>query len=276
MAEQPPWGERILRVIDHVHAHLDEELDAEQLALVAGWSLHHFHRIFRGMTGESVMGFVRRLRLERAAQQLKYSDQPVTRVALDVGYGSHEAFTRAFRAKFGLAPSAFRAQQQLTIDEQAPVSLRHEDERQVVALRQVGAYELCHTAWQRMAHWATEVGALPVASQSLGLCYDDPEVTDTGRLRYDACLVLPPAVIAALPPLPPDMSLRTIPAGRYAVLLHAGSYEHILDSYVTLLGRLLPRRGVELANEPVVEIYLNSPPETAPDDLRTEICVRLE
>lgn len=70
------WVERILRVVDYIGSHLDDELDPKELAKIAGFSLHHFHRVFRGMLGESVMGFVRRLRLERAAMRLKFSDEP--------------------------------------------------------------------------------------------------------------------------------------------------------------------------------------------------------
>ena len=99
MQGSPSWTERILRAADFVHSHLDEDLAAEKLAVIAGFSLHHFHRVFRGMTGESVMAFVRRLRLERAAGLLGRGRAPVTEIALASGYGSHEAFTRAFHAR---------------------------------------------------------------------------------------------------------------------------------------------------------------------------------
>ena len=80
-----PWTVRILRAVDHIHHHLSEELRPETLAEVAGFSLHHFHRVFRGLTGESVMGFIRRLRLERAARQLSFSETPVTDIAISSG-----------------------------------------------------------------------------------------------------------------------------------------------------------------------------------------------
>ena len=61
------------------------------------------------MVGESVRQYVRRLRLERAAARLKLSHALITRIALDAGYESHEAFTRSFRALFGASPSQFRS-----------------------------------------------------------------------------------------------------------------------------------------------------------------------
>src|SRR5437763_11130066 len=103
------YRERVLRVLVYIQNYLDEALALDDLAAVAHFSPYHFHRIFRGMVGESVMEHVRRLRLERAAHRLKFGDQPVTRIAFDAGYETHEAFTRAFAAMFGTAPSQFRA-----------------------------------------------------------------------------------------------------------------------------------------------------------------------
>jgi predicted dithiol-disulfide oxidoreductase (DUF899 family)/AraC-like DNA-binding protein len=96
-------------VLAYVQAHLDEELTPRRLATVACFSEHHFHRIFRAVVGESVMDHVRRLRLERAAFQLKTSRTSVAAIALDAGYGAQEAFTRIFQAYFGLAPRMFRS-----------------------------------------------------------------------------------------------------------------------------------------------------------------------
>ncbi len=95
-------------VLAHVQAHLDDELTPHQLANVACFSEHHFHRIFRAVVGESVMDHVRRLRLERAAFQLKTSRMSVGSIALDAGYGAQEAFTRIFQAYFGVSPRIFR------------------------------------------------------------------------------------------------------------------------------------------------------------------------
>lgn len=102
------YAERVLRVLVHIQVHLDDELSLDDLAAIARFSPFHFHRIFRGMVGESVKEHVRRLRLERAAHRLKFSDEQVIRLALDAGYEAHESFTRAFSAMFGISPSEFR------------------------------------------------------------------------------------------------------------------------------------------------------------------------
>src|SRR5690348_6129922 len=98
----------VQRVIEHVIEHLDEALDLEALAHEACLSPFHFHRVFRGMVGETPLELIRRLRLERAAWQLNARDSAVTEIAFDAGYDTHEAFTRAFRAAYSTSPSGFR------------------------------------------------------------------------------------------------------------------------------------------------------------------------
>jgi AraC family transcriptional regulator len=90
-------------------SHLDEDLSLQALAGRAGLSAFHAHRVFLGTSGETPKQFTLRLRLDRAAALLLVTGNNVIDVALDCGFGSHEAFTRAFRKRFGMTPSAYRA-----------------------------------------------------------------------------------------------------------------------------------------------------------------------
>lgn len=268
-----PWVERMLRTLDHIHAHLDADVNPAELARLAGFSPHHFHRVFRGMVGESVMGYVRRLRLERAALRLKHGEASVSAVAIDAGYGSHEAFTRAFRDRFGVVPSAFR---DTDITSEPPVRLQREPERQLLAARHVGAYEGVGAAWETLIGVAGRLGWLATPPITMGLVYDDPDITEAAQCRYEAAIVVPDGQSAVVPEwAPPTMIVRTLPAGTWACLVHVGGYDSIQSTYDALLGQALPRRGIELADEPTVEVTLDDPRTTPPDRLRTDIRVRL-
>lgn len=107
-AQEREYEKAIRRALAYVQRNLDDDLTPTQLARVAGFSQHHFHRIFRTIVGESVMDHVRRLRLERAAFALMGSRESVAGVGLEAGYGAQEAFTRVFLAYFGMPPTAFR------------------------------------------------------------------------------------------------------------------------------------------------------------------------
>ncbi|MCU0647395.1 MAG: AraC family transcriptional regulator [Gemmatimonadaceae bacterium] len=276
-AAATPWVERILRVMDHVQAHLDDDLTPDTLASLAGFSLHHFHRVFRGMVGQSVMEYVRDRRLERAAFRLKFGTATVTQVAFDSGYGSHEAFTRAFRARFAMPPSAYREQALAQREGDVDVTLRQEPEQPVLCWRHVGAYDGASETWTALLGFAGQHGLFGPHTRILGFVYDDPEIVPADRLRYDAALTLSPTQAAALAAvsLPRGARLAVFPAGHYALTLHIGPYDQSDVAYVRLLGQVLPRRGVELASDAIIEVYLNSPMDTPPEALRTEILVRL-
>ncbi|GLZ78663.1 AraC family transcriptional regulator [Actinorhabdospora filicis] len=101
--------DRLARLLDAVTACLDDPgLTGEDLAARAHLSRHHFDRLATAALGEPPGAFRRRLLLERAAHTLATTDRPVTVIAFDAGYGSLEAFTRAFDRAFGRAPSRHR------------------------------------------------------------------------------------------------------------------------------------------------------------------------
>ena len=109
--ETPPnqsEQQRIEAVKRHIQRHITEPLDRAALAALAGFSLPHFHRVFLAQVGESPTAYLRRLRLERAGRKLRLGASDIGEVALAAGYGSHNAFSKAFKQHFGLSPQAFR------------------------------------------------------------------------------------------------------------------------------------------------------------------------
>jgi AraC family transcriptional regulator len=268
---QQSYQERLLRVLLHIQRNLDQPLDLDELAGVACFSPFHFHRIFRGMVGESVMEYVRRLRLEQAAQNLRFSDRPVIDVALDAGYESHEAFTRAFSARFGVAPSGYRKVRKGASDaDVSDVRLEEFGPKRVAFVRHVGPYNEVGPAWQKLMSWAGMRGLLGPRTVILGVVYDSPEVTAESKLRYDAASSVGDDVQPE-----GDIGIQEIPRCQYAVIPHNGPYTNIQPAYDRLFGDWLPLSGREPASSPVFERYLNTPYDTKPENLRTEIYLPL-
>lgn len=96
-------------VIAFASAHLDQDLSLSSLADRAGLSAFHLHRVFSAAAGETPKQFTLRLRLARAAAMLLTTGDSVLDIALECGFGSHEAFCRAFRKRYSRTPSAYRA-----------------------------------------------------------------------------------------------------------------------------------------------------------------------
>jgi len=297
MADMTPTGadhrKRILAALLYIQAHLDDDPDLEAIARIAHFSPFHFHRVFRGLVGEGVAQHIRRLRLERAAYQLKHSESQIIRIALDAGFEAPESFTRAFASHFGATPSAFRklhrsvpvppspsgvhyaadAQPDFTpLKENPAVNVKIETlpNRRVVFVRHTGPYQGCGAAWGRLFQWAGMKGLLAGPFESFGLCYDDPEVTPPDKIRYDACLV-PPR------PVQPegDIGVQEVAGGEFATLEHVGPYGSLSAAYDYLCGPWASSSGRELGPPPSVEFYLNDPRSTPEKDLRTKVCVRL-
>jgi AraC family transcriptional regulator len=284
------YHERIIRALVHIQQHLDEELGLEQLSAVANFSRFHFHRVFHGLMGESLGQHIRRLRLERAAKQLKHGSQPVVQVALQAGFETHEAFTRAFKAMFETSPSDYRAAHkplpespsgthfddvkgfhppnygdplQVDVKEIAPMK--------VVFLRHVGPYSEVGATWSRLMSWAGPRGLLGPGMMTIGIVYDDPAVTPADKIRYDACLVIRREVKPE-----GQFGVMELPGGPHAVATHRGPYETLSETYKRIYGEWLPKSGYELSNSPAFEQYLNSPQFTKPEDLVTVIHVPIQ
>ncbi|MCU6434227.1 AraC family transcriptional regulator [Undibacterium sp. Jales W-56] len=103
------YSRRMNTVLNHIDAHLDAPLDLTQLAQVAHFSPFHFHRLFAAWMGETLGDYLRRRRLEVAALRLAAQpDMSILAVAFSVGFGSGEAFSRAFKQHFSYSPSSWR------------------------------------------------------------------------------------------------------------------------------------------------------------------------
>ena len=121
------YAQRMNKVLDYIDQHLDTPLDLLTLAEVAHFSAFHFHRVFLAWVGETLGDYMWRRRLEIAAVHLAANSQAtILEIALTVGFGSSEAFARAFKRRFGCTPSAWRADTpQRWADELASIRLRH-------------------------------------------------------------------------------------------------------------------------------------------------------
>ncbi len=104
--------DRMHRVIEHIDRHLDQYLDLETLAGVAHFSPFHFHRLFSAWMGETLGAYLRRRRCEIASTRLLAQPKlGILQIAVGVGFGSAEAFTHAFNARFGCSPTTWRLRQ---------------------------------------------------------------------------------------------------------------------------------------------------------------------
>ncbi len=296
------YENRMHRVVAYIDEHLDQPLDLYTLAEVAHFSQFHFHRLFAAWMGETFGDYLRRRRVEVAAMRLAAQPRStILNTALSAGFGSAEAFTRAFRSRFGCSPTAWRTQQvaqrrtnsnpgQVNSKmSQAPTirSAEHEASRTpnmeaimnvklidrppvtVAYLRHLGPYgESISQFWQNAYYpWAVTNNLLE--RPRYGISHDDPSIAAAPQCRYDACVEVAPDFVAS-----GGAFKTTIPGGRYAVLAFNGSAEQVGEAWASLLRDWLPSSGLQLDARPCFEYY---PKDTACDAetgaFECEICI---
>lgn len=293
MSKRTDYADRLLRVLIHIQRNLDTALSLDELADVAALSRFHFHRIFLALTGETLGAHVRRLRLERAAHALAGGGR-VTTTAFDAGYESPEAFSRAFRAHFGHPPSDHTPAHRGLLAAPSGVhwspagivkrlNLLHEGiglmnireevlaDRRVLAMAHKGAYNEIGEAFGRLAAWGAAKGLMSHGGWCLGVYYDDPDAVPVDKLRSEACFE------STLPADPAaGVDERIIKGGRYAVMLHRGPYTTLHAAWRRFVRDWAVPNGIQLADKPCFERYINDPSNAAPEDLLTDIYLPLK
>jgi AraC family transcriptional regulator len=269
---QAEYNRRMHAVVEYIDRHLDKKLDLAALADIASFSPFHFHRLFRALMGEALGDYVRRRRLEIAGVRLlSQHGVSVLNIALGVGFGSAEAFTRAFRARFDCSPTEWRKSKRgqmasksgqsagrtgrkngvttpkesamkVTIIERPPVHVAY--------LRHTGPYGAgIGRFWmESVAPWMSTNNL--IGRERFGIALDDPTVTAPAKCRYDACVQSD-----AKEMLSGDPGRKMIPGGKYAALAFEGTSDGIGAAWEALLRDWLPKSGLQLDSRPFFEHY---------------------
>lgn len=150
------------------------------------------------------------------------------------------------------------------------IEIRHDPVRRLGAMPHSGPYHEISRAYDKLGAVLGTRGLWPKAGAMVAAYYDDPSATPAADLRSHAGVVFGGDVALEAP-----LEVVTLPAGPHAVLRYQGPYSGLAAAYDQLFG-WLPTSGREPADSPVFEIYLNTPMDTAPENLLTEICVPLK
>lgn len=98
----------VQEIVNRIESNLAEKLDIVKLAQSFRISPWHFQRLFKSWIGDTLGGYIRGRRLTRGAELLLQSERSILEIAVEVGFHSHEAFSRSFKSYFSFTPKAFR------------------------------------------------------------------------------------------------------------------------------------------------------------------------
>ncbi len=241
----------------------DRDLSLASIAESCGVSRSHLAQAF-GATGRSVIGYLRGRRLSRAAETLAAGARDILQVALDAGYSSHQAFTRAFHDQFGSTPEAVRergdtAGLKLTSavdivpgESREPVPSRTEQETKQLLVGMAQRFA-CGTSmgitalWQRFEPF---MEAVPFKKQAMPVGVSRNYDEDSG-FEYIAALE-----VTRFGDTPPELVAVEIPAQRYAVFTHTGHVTRFPDTLGIIWDEALPSMGATPVDGAVLERHL--------------------
>ena len=274
------YEDRILRVLDHIHDNPAGDLSLDALADIAAMSRFHWHRVFRSVTGETLAQTVRRMRMHRAAVELASGASDIAALARKLGYADAPSFSRAFAEIYGQPPGSFRARQDFRpfppsfpkgVPLMFPVEIKTFPARPLLAVAHRGPYPEIGRAFEKLSAVIATRNLFSQVVQMVAVYYDDPSAVDPMDLRSHAAFEMSGPLAADAP-----LEALELAGGRHAVMHFKGPYAGLSTAYDQLYGTWLPSSGEMPSDHASFEIYLNSPMDTAPEDLLTLLCVPLK
>jgi len=277
-------------LLREVEGALDQPLRLTSLARRSGYSPFHFHRRFASVVGETPKRHVARLRLERAAYLLAVTDEPVLPIAIQVGFGAHETFTRAFHRHFGMPPTAYRraakAAQQARLKRNAGFAgqgCRLSSVRIVVlppvlllGTRRMGAYATLplpplgehDEVWAPIVEWARQAG-VACDPTPWAISLDNPTITPGPQQRLDAYLPL-----VDRPSMTGPFTCQEFAGGLHAGVEHVGPHATIDQAYRHVADGIRRSSTASFASGPPVQIFRHI--DRDPAQHRTEVFFPIE
>jgi len=261
------YYECIQKTIDSIESNLSEDIRLDELANEACFSVFHFHRIFRAITGEPVMDYIRKRRLARAASELVDTDKTVIDIAFEYRFNSHEGFTRAFKKAYGITPrecrKTFFRPEPLVAFNALKMKIKFMSGGVIMEPKIVERKEFriigmdCRTTkldnvtnftipklWGRFIPRCEEVTGKSDTKVCYGVCVmeEGSPFTDKTEFSYIAGF----EVESGAKP-PKGMTEKVLPAAKYAVFTHKGKISDIYKTLDHVYGRWLPNSKYKLS-----------------------------
>lgn len=277
-----------------VQSNPERDVSLASLAAEHGYSPSHFHRVFTDVVGETPKAHVERVRLERAAYRLAVTKESILDIAISIGFRSHETFTRAFRRRFGYAPSEWRRR---SVDGQkawlernrvrepdgstlSAVSYLTLKPMTLLAMRRMGKYGTFGTPdWHGgPSDWSPLVDELlrrKLSFRKLGMmfCYDNPRLTPPHLQAMDACV---PLLRTAGAPRKGTVRRLDFAGGLYGAIEHRGPVATLENAYGTLAMSIVSSGRFALKEGPPLEILREIGIDGDPDRHLNEIYLPVE
>jgi len=277
------YQERINKVLSHIDFHLDEKQDLNSLAEMAFLSKFHFHRIMSSYLGESLAVYINRIKLEKAAILLKYSDNSVEKIAYTIGYETPTSFAKSFKKAFKVSPTNFKKNNagsftikpKLKVDKEFELASEVRQIKPFKALTNQVKGEIgdkkTYNGWAELIFFSHENNLINEFTKFIAVHWDDPTITNEDNLRYDASISISKELKQT-----GKFTAKQFPGGKYLCVIYKGDYNFLPDAYNQIFKEYIFKQNYRLREEPIFEEFLNSVNDTPKSKLLTVIHIPIE
>lgn len=277
------YQKRVNQAQVFIQNHLDENITIEDIAKDACFSPFHFHRIFASFTGENIYSYIKRLRLERAASELMWKNDPIIDVAKRAHFKNSASFSKAFKEYFGESPSIKKEKLKVIISKRRQeLNILSSDDielgipeivdiepMEMVSYKGHGAcLETGYATWKTFEEEIERLGYNIDDYRRFGIARDNRFITRELLQRYEACLLMPSDL-----PISNSLFRQTFEGGEYAVFTHMGPYIDLCQTAIGIMTIWLPNCDYKLRNVPFFEEYINHPKDVKDEELITKLYV---
>jgi AraC family transcriptional regulator len=302
------YQRKINKTLNYIQENFSENIPLADLSKISGFSTFHFLRIFTALTGETPAAFIKRIKVEKAANHIINNPKlTITQIAFKCGYSSSQSFARDFKDYFGITPSQYSRKHNSNIcniksnkgkalistlaydkvkgrnlinqksNKNMEVKIQDFPAITVAYVRHIGQFkgndDLFSGAFEKLCDWAYPHGLINNQTLFLAAYYDDPQITSEDKMRTDICLSIPDNIEPA-----GSINKEVFPAGKYAVArIEAKTTEDFEKGWNELYRVWLLKSGHEESNDrPCLEIYRNDPKKDRSGKYIVDICVPIK
>lgn len=280
---------RYHKLLQYLDENYMNDLNIGKIEEICHYSYRNINRIFRARHQETIGKYIKRIRLEKAAMHLKYSEQSITDIAFNTGYEDVAAFSKAFKLKYACTPSAYRTSQLATSqeiaitldpDQATKSNLSYEivtiDPFDFCYLEHRGSYDditAMQRIWDQLEQYASKNNLIKGHTQWMAFILDDNAITDNIRCRYQAALSIKTNMQKKVNA---PFKIARHKAQRYARFRHVGSHQSAEETTNKIFAHWLQEVPHQLADRPIMEVYLNDDGYTPENELITDIYIAIQ
>lgn len=281
------YSQKVHDVLNYIHHHLSDDLNVRLLAEQFGFSFFHFHRILKTYLNEPLGSYINKIRLETAVTLIRYSDMPLSEIALNIGYSDCSAFSKAFSKEFGISPHKFKSNNTIVLNTHIDFNLNNSGEfvsdirpkiviladRHVIFTKFKGDFtgREFNKVWDNFWNVVMQNNFLSWKPDVFSVYYDNPFESSVADCRAECCVATHKMISNS-----ENIGTKTLAGGKYLMLRYKGPHNRLLELNGYILGEWVSKSNYKLRNSPLIERYINNYRYVEPNNLLTEIYIPIE